>query len=90
MTELRYVKKVATRAQREALFKVFKRDFPSWVSPGWREIDGVGERVKARVPLSQYLKFRRRATWAFGSDRCIMLPWKGMWLGVEPDGYVHS
>lgn len=21
---------------------------------------------------------------------CIMVPWCGMWLGVEPDGYTHS
>lgn len=21
---------------------------------------------------------------------CIMLPWAGMWLGIEPDGYTHS
>jgi len=88
MTELRYHKKVPTRAQKEALFKVFQRDFPSWVSPGWRKSHLTNEKV--RVPLIQYLKFRRKATWAFGSDMCIMLPWRGMWLGVEPDGYVHS
>jgi hypothetical protein len=21
---------------------------------------------------------------------CIMVFWKNMWLGIEPDGYVHS
>jgi hypothetical protein len=21
---------------------------------------------------------------------CIMVPWAGMWLGIEPDGYTHS
>lgn len=25
----------------------------------------------------------------FGYD-CIMVPWAGMWLGIEPDGYTHS
>lgn len=25
-----------------------------------------------------------------GSDRYVMLPWCGMWLGIEPDGYTHS
>lgn len=24
-----------------------------------------------------------------GSD-CIMVPWCGMWLGIEKDGYTHS
>jgi len=21
---------------------------------------------------------------------CVMLPWCGMWLGIEPDGHTHS
>lgn len=23
-------------------------------------------------------------------DTCIMVPWCGMWLGIETDGYTHS
>ena len=23
-------------------------------------------------------------------DGCALLPWQGMWLGIEPDGYTHS
>lgn len=34
-----------------------------------------------------YLAFRRRIQPGPG---CILLPWCGMWLGVEPDGYTHS
>ena len=34
-----------------------------------------------------YLQFRR--TVQYGYD-CIMLPWAGMWLGIETDGYTHS
>jgi len=34
-----------------------------------------------------YLSFRRRVVRGFD---CIMLPWKGMWLGIERDGYTHS
>ena len=30
-----------------------------------------------------------RATVQQGFD-CIMVPWAGMWLGVEVDGYTHS
>jgi hypothetical protein len=36
---------------------------------------------------SSYLQFRRRVK--RGRD-CIMLQWKGMWLGIELDGYTHS
>ena len=36
---------------------------------------------------SSYLQFRRRVK--RGRD-CIMLQWKGMWLGIEADGYTHS
>jgi hypothetical protein len=35
-----------------------------------------------------YLQFRRTIKLAF-SD-CYMIPWKGMFLGVETDGYIHS
>ena len=34
-----------------------------------------------------YLTFRRTVEYGFG---CIMVPWCGMVLGIEPDGYTHS
>ena len=34
-----------------------------------------------------YREFRE--TVRLGSG-CIMVPWCGMWLGIEPDGYTHS
>jgi hypothetical protein len=34
-----------------------------------------------------YLQFRRQV---FAGFDCIMLPWSGMWLGIEKDGYTHS
>jgi len=34
-----------------------------------------------------YLQFRRTVQLGWG---CIMVPWSGMWLGIEPDGYTHS
>jgi hypothetical protein len=36
-----------------------------------------------------YLQFRRtalRGLW----DECVMVPWCGMLLGIERDGYTHS
>jgi hypothetical protein len=34
-----------------------------------------------------YLRFRRNAFWLFDT---IMVPWCGMIIGIEPDGYTHS
>lgn len=45
-------------------------------------------RVYQRTDLGMsYLSFRRTVRPAFG---CIMVPWQGMWLGIETDGYTHS
>jgi hypothetical protein len=72
-----------TRAQREALFAVFQRDFPGWVSPTQRKHGAT----YLRVPSIQYRRFRAKVQPGPG---CIMLPWANMWLGIEPDGYTHS
>jgi len=74
------------RAQREALFRVFQRDFPSWVTPYKRKTQ-TG--ITVPVPSIQYRKFRAKVQPFFGGD-CVMLPYAGMWLGIEKDGYVHS
>jgi hypothetical protein len=34
-----------------------------------------------------YLEFRRLV---FPGPGCVMVPWAGMVLGIEPDGYTHS
>ncbi len=40
---------------------------------------------------ASFAQFKGRARPAgTGSDRYVMLPWCGMWLGIEPDGYTHS
>lgn len=75
-----------TRKQREAVFKVFQRDFPSWVTP-FKRRDRNGQ--EHRVPSIQYRRFRSLLQ-PYPGDTCVMLPWKGMWLGIETDGYTHS
>lgn len=81
-----------TRLQREALFKVFQRDFPSWITPTTRHERpccpkcGYGG-ATVKVPSTQWRSFRKRIVSSYG---CIMLEWHGMWLGIEPDGYTHS
>jgi hypothetical protein len=87
-----------TRAQREAIFRVFQRDFPSWITPTRRQqrapcptcgLTGGHQAAKAAIKVTsfQYRKFRKTVVPGPG---CLMLPWRGMWLGIEPDGYTHS
>lgn len=38
--------------------------------------------------VSSFLRFRRSAFIAFGD--CLMVPWCGMTIGIEKDGYTHS
>lgn len=35
-----------------------------------------------------YREFRRSAQ--PGPDKCVMVNFAGMWLGIETDGYTHS
>ncbi len=37
--------------------------------------------------IGHYRTFRKTVAPGPG---CIMVPWCGMWLGIEPDGYTHS
>jgi len=75
-----------TRAQRKALKAVYDRGpliarDTMLVSPA-RGLDYPHE------PLT-YREFRRHIRPYFGGD-CILVPWQGMWLGIERDGYTHS
>ena len=63
-----------TRAQRVALKKVFDL----YCASQWRDWN---------EPPMSYRKFRQLARPGPG---CVMIPWCGMWLGIEPDGYTHS
>lgn len=36
-----------------------------------------------------YRQFRKQVQPCFG-DKCVIVPWCGMWLGIEVDGYTHS
>ena len=76
-----------TRAQRCALFQVFQRDFPSWQTP-FRRMTYAGSFIS--VSSIQYRRFRKTVQPYFDGSGCIMVPWHGMWLGIEKDGYTHS
>lgn len=48
------------------------------------------KRVYDKTALDMsYLSFRRMARPNAIMD-CVMVPWQGMWLGIEIDGYTHS
>jgi hypothetical protein len=71
----------ATAAQQQALRTVFDRRPLAWNDPNRRPRDG--ERAMT------WTEFKSLVQPALGIN-CLMVPWAGMWLGVETDGYVHS
>ena len=68
---------ILTKAQRVALKKVYDRT-DEHNQRDWNE------------PTVSYLEFRRTVQPEIGSFGCIMVPWCGMWLGIEKDGHTHS
>lgn len=75
---------ITTREQRKALKRIFDRGpiYP-YITPQ--------EKTEGVVPVAlTYKQFRRRVQATFGMDNAIAVPWAGMWLLVETDGYTHS
>jgi hypothetical protein len=69
---------VTTRAQREALWRLFQRDY-----------DGTYE--APAMLWRRYRRFRRRWRWTgIGQDNYLFGNLWGMWIGIERDGYTHS
>jgi hypothetical protein len=77
-----------TKAQRQALFRIFQRDFPSWHTPTCRVNHLTGRHIG--VSSLPWRLFRKTVRPYFDKSGCVMVPWRGMWLGVETDGYTHS
>lgn len=66
-----------TKEQRRALWRVFIRKHPY-----------INE-LRPADRRALYRKFRRQAV----PELCgpaVMIPFAGMWLGIEKDGYTHS
>lgn len=55
-------------------------------TPMYRDSEDIVTDYRLALPIS-YLTFRRTINQGFD---CLMVPWMGMWLGIEPDGYTHS
>ena len=67
-----------TRAQRVALHRVFLRKYPY-----------INE-LRPDDRRALYRRFRRQAVPEIAGFGAIMIPFAGMWLGIERDGYTHS
>ena len=66
-----------TKEQRLALWRVFIRKYPFY------------NELRKEDARALYRKFRRQAV----PEICgpaVMIPFAGMWLGIEKDGYTHS
>jgi len=74
-----------TRQQREALKRVFDRQ-PLIAGNTGALIHNRDDKI-TRHAVMTYRQFRK--TVQPGYD-CAMVPWCGMWLGIEKDGYTHS
>ena len=46
----------------------------------------IYDRREDESPIT-YRQFRKRVQFSYD---CAMVPWAGMWLGIELDGYTHS
>lgn len=82
---------VLSKEQRAALKRVFDRQ-PLVRLPQRNGRGFSAERWANHppaLPQMTYLQFRRLAYAAVVID-CVMVPWCGMWLGIERDGYTHS
>lgn len=56
------------------------------VTPKYRDSESIVSDYRLGLPIS-YLQFRRTIKEGYG---CLMVPWFGLWLGIEPDGFTHS
>lgn len=75
---------ITTRAQREALFRLFIRE---------NELTEETLTNFRKEVIHLYRTFRKRFQWSgFGSDKYLFGPMYdgAYWVGIELDGYTHS
>lgn len=70
-------------AQREGLRKMYSRYALS-------KVRDATENDTSYVTLESFQLFLSRATFEIGGYGAVMVPYAGMWLGIEKDGYTHS
>ena len=80
-----------TKQQRQAVKRVYDRA-PVWGpknQPRW----AFHSALPPELPTPRgntYREFRATVLPMFGGNGAVILPWIGMWLAIEPDGYTHS
>lgn len=78
------------RAQRLALKRIFDRtSLIARVGPNNVLLARAAEN-EPNVRCEDILTYRQFRTLVHSGWDCVMVPWCGMWLGIEPDGYTHS
>lgn len=92
---------VLTKEQRKALKRIYDRS-PLWDMPHnrqqnmntfdytWGDVwndDGKDEVLKELGAPKTYREFRRSVHFMYD---CIGVWWRGIFLGIEHDGYTHS
>ncbi len=75
--------KKLTKDQRTALKTVFDR------KPLYRGETGALIWHQGDRPMT-YREFRRTVIPELGGYGAALVPWCGMWLGIEKDGHTHS
>lgn len=73
-----------TKDQQRAVKRVFERGPTTPIVTAAEARESV-----CGVPLT-YKQFRRRLRPTIGLDGAVVLPWAGMFLLIERDGYTHS
>ncbi|QWY83490.1 hypothetical protein [Rhizobium phage RHph_X2_28B] len=81
-SELKNVK--ITLAQTAALHRVFNRN-PLYLHSSGMTHAHPETVNQEQLTFDDFIKLT-----GIGSYDCVMVPWNGMWLGIETDGHTHS
>lgn len=66
-----------TKAQRQSIKRIWLRQ--------------ISDRLEDPLAKPEsYRAFRKKLIPTFGMDGAVSVPWAGMWLCIETDGYTHS
>lgn len=69
-----------TKEQQKALKRLWDRD----------KADALREKLSDRKETSTWSSYLAMRRTVFPGPGCVMIPWAGMILGIEPDGHTHS
>jgi hypothetical protein len=76
-----------TKPQREALKEVYDRGPLVWDRAHEFLVTPPDNYTGIHLPIES---LEQALQPLMCGDGCVLLPWQGMWLGIEKDGYVHS